>query len=228
MRGFFIVAFFWIPFVFLNAQIHTVKPVKKEGSTAFIGIGAGVARSEIFLEQKIKEDTKPTGLFFQLVYGSKRTARYSFTYIHYFPKTIEGKWHNMSFNSAEINCHFTAKFENSNAEFYPLVGASYNVFSAYFTGRNDSKNVTVLYPPNSVVELKWIGLNVGTGYEYRIKKFGFMAEFKLRFSGDDLSFKNFGIRDVIVSTGIKYYLNLQPLNKYFKGTRNRYFLNSNQ
>ncbi|MBK9284246.1 MAG: hypothetical protein IPM51_07970 [Sphingobacteriaceae bacterium] len=226
MRLIYWIATYLISTNLMVAQLHTVKPIVKKEKNTNLSIAASFVRSEIFLEQKIKEDSKPPGVSLRLAYSGKKITRLEIEYVHFFPRIIEPKWYAMNLNSLEANCHFTTRFNNTNAMFYPLIGISYYSFSGYFSGKNDSKNVARLYMPGTTILLNMLALNIGTGYEHRIKKIGLFAEYKLRFAGDNWGIKNFGIKDVCIAGGIKYYMHVKSLGTIFKGTRNRYFLNT--
>ena len=157
---------------------------------AKLSIGAGMNRSELFLEQNIKEDKRMMGISTQLVYDAHKVVRFSAEFTHYFPTDLAPK---------------------------------------YFTGKNDSKGVSAVYPPDTHQRINWLGFNFGTGYEYKYKRLGLFAEFKLRFGIEQKNFKNTGIKDVCIGTGIKYYFGIPTIRTLFHGgTRNRYFLKTTE
>jgi hypothetical protein len=91
------------------------------------------------------------------MYNLTKIARVTFEYSFYKPINIQPKWYNLNYNNIESNIQFMARFNESNAIFYPSLGFSYNTFSAYFTGRNDSRNLALSYKPNTTVSINWIG-----------------------------------------------------------------------
>jgi len=224
----FILFFCFSTQLFFSQSAFTIQKAAKP-KRAKLSIGAGINRSELFLEQNIKEDERMMGVSTQLVYDAHKVVRFSAEFTHYFPNDLAPKWYNLKYDGVEINCQFKARFENVNAVFYPIVGFSYHSFSGYFTGKNDSKGVSAVYPPNSFQKINWLGFNFGTGYEYKYKRLGFFAEFKLRFGIEHKNFRNTGIKDVSTGTGIKYYFGIPTIRTLFRGgTRNRYFLKTTE
>lgn len=202
---------------------------KSRTKRAKLSIGTGMSRSELFLQQNIKEDERMVGVIALMTYDAHKTVRFTAEYTHFFPNELEPKWYYLKYSGFEINSQFKARFENEHAFFYPILGFSYHSFSGYFTGKNDSKGVSVVYPPNSFLKKNWLGLNFGTGYEYQYKNLGFFGEFKLRFGIEQKHFKNSGIKDVCVSAGIKYHFRIPTIRTILHGgTRNRYFLNTKE
>ena len=131
-----------------------------------LGIGLGVSRSVVYLARNVKPDNDATGLHTSLVYGGSKLLRLSLEYTRYKTINIAPTWYNIKANTIELNCHFLARFRSKNAYFYPLFGVSYNTFSGTYTGINDYLNLGSLYEKNQKVVTKWLGLNIGTGYEY--------------------------------------------------------------
>lgn len=207
------------------AQEKVIKNTNSKPKRSSISIGSGFIRSELFLSQSIKEEKRMPGFAFHLVYSAHKVIRISTEYNYYIPANMTPTWKNVHYSGLEVNTHFKARLENVNAIFYPIAGFSYHLFSGYFTGRNDSKGTSLIYKPESRVNINWLGLNLGAGYEYRYKRLGFYGEFKIRFTMDHMNFKNAGVKDVSSGIGIKYYFGARTIKTILRGgTRNRYFL----
>ncbi|MCW3078436.1 MAG: hypothetical protein JWO32_3045 [Bacteroidetes bacterium] len=98
------------------------------------------------------------------------------------------------------------------------------MFSGYFTGRNDFLNLSEKYPVNQNISTNWVGLNVGTGYEYYFKFLSFFVDYKMRVGFSDKHQLN--IMDVCYTFGLRYNLKVPSIYKIFSGTRSRYLLDS--
>jgi hypothetical protein len=205
------------------AQTRVVKPVKKQyPKTTNFGIGAGLTRSVVYLNRNVKEDNDARGYSFSLIYGGSNLLRASLEYTHYQTINIEPTWFNIKAKAIELNIHVIARFKKTNAFFYPLAGISYNMFSGYFTGREDYLNLSQKYPANRTVSTNWTGVNLGTGYEHFIKPISIFVDYKMRIGiadGRDLN-----IMDVCFSAGLRYNLKVPSIYKLVSGTRSRYLL----
>ncbi|MGZ3919967.1 MAG: hypothetical protein ACXVC7_06740, partial [Bacteroidia bacterium] len=121
-----------------HSQTRVIKPAKKKyPKSTNLGIGASMTRSVIYLNRNVKEDNDARGYSFSLIYGGSRMLRTSIEYTHFRSINIEPTWYNIKASTIEANIHIIARFKKTNAFFYPLFGISYNMFSGYFTGRND-------------------------------------------------------------------------------------------
>lgn len=83
-------------------------------------------------------------------------------------------------------------------------------------------NLSLLYPANSVVVNRWIGLNTGVGYERCFDRFSLFLDYKMR-TGFTES-KKLNIMDVCITGGLRYQVYAGPLRQIFRGTRSRYLL----
>jgi hypothetical protein len=151
-------------------------------------------------------------------------TRLSLEYTNFKTIDIKPTWYNINAGTLEANLHIIARFRKTKAYFYPVVGLSYNMFSGYFTGRNDFLGLTERYPTNKVISTNWIGLNVGTGYEYCIKRFSLFLDYKMRVGFSER--KNLNIMDVCFTSGLRYTLRVPSVYKIFSGTRSRYVLDT--
>lgn len=208
-----------------QAQTRVIKPVKKTypKSTNF-GIGGGLTRSVLYLNRNVKENNDATGYSLALIYGGARIARVSVEYTHYKAIDIEPTWYNIKASTFEANVHIIARFKKTKAFFYPLAGLSYNMFSGYFTGRNDFMNLTEKYKTNAVAYSNWLGLNIGTGYEQYFGPVSVFIDYKMRVGRSD--FRQLNIMDVCFSFGARYNLKVPSVYRIFKGTKSRYFLDT--
>jgi hypothetical protein len=220
--SYFILAFLLLSASFYS-QTRVIKPAKKTyPKTTNLGISAGVTRSLVYLNRNVKENNDATGYSFGLIYGGSRLTRVTVEYTHYKELNIQPTWIGIRASCIEANVHAIARFKNVKAYFYPMAGLSYNMFSGYFTGRNDFLNLSQRYPINQVVSTNWTGLNVGTGYEHHIKKISLYVEYKMKVGLAEK--KNLNIMDVCFGFGIRYNLRVPSVYKIFSGTRSRYFL----
>lgn len=190
-----------------------------------LGIGVGVTRSVIYLARNVKEDNDATGLQFSMVYGISRLLRLSLEYTHFFPIDIAPTWYDINAKTIEMNMHIIARFNKSNAYFYPLFGLSYNTFSGNYTGINDYLNLSSLYEKNTTVVTRWLGLNVGTGYELFFKPGSFFLDYKMRVGFTEGS-NQINIQDVCITAGLRFNVKVRSLRSIFiyRDTRSRYQL----
>ncbi len=205
------------------AQVKIVKPVKTRAKTTNLAIGFGAAKSVLYLNRNVKENNDASGLQASLVYGGSNIFRFSFEYTFYRPINIAPTWYDIKASTFEANMHIIARFKNTDAIFYPLVGISYNTFSGFFTGKNDFLNLLDKYKPNQIVVTQWVGVNIGTGYELFLKRVSFFLDYKMRVGFTDGK-KQLNIIDVCFGGGIRYNLKVPSIYKLFRGTRSRYLL----
>ncbi len=207
----------------VQSQIKTSKPVKTRPKETNFALGFGATRSVLYLNRNVKENNDATGLHFSVIYGGSKILRLSTEYSYYFPISIEPTWQNINARTIESNLHIIARFTKSNAFFYPVVGLSYNEFNGFFTGKNDFLNLSDKYAKNTQVKTVWYGLNIGTGYEYYIKKVSLFLDYKMRVGFADA--KQLNIMDVCFSAGARFNLKVPSIYKLFSGPRSRYMLN---
>lgn len=207
----------------VQSQIKTSKPVKTRPKETNFALGFGATRSVLYLNRNVKENNDATGLHFSVIYGGSKILRLSTEYSYYFPINIEPTWQNINARTIESNLHIIARFTKTNAFFYPVVGFSYNEFNGFFTGKNDFLNLSDKYAKNTQVKTVWYGLNIGTGYEYYIKKVSLFLDYKMRVGFADA--KQLNIMDVCFSAGARFNLKIPSIYKLFSGPRSRYMLN---
>ena len=205
------------------AQVKVVKPVKTRAKTTNLAIGFGAAKSVLYLNRNVKENNDASGLQASLVYGGSNIFRFSFEYTFYRPIDIAPTWYDIKASTFEANMHVIARFKNTDAIFYPLIGISYNTFSGFFTGKNDFLNLVDKYKPNQRAVTQWLGVNIGTGYELFLKRVSFFLDYKMRVGFTDGK-KQLNIIDVCFGGGIRYNLKAPSIYKLFRGTRSRYLL----
>ncbi len=205
------------------AQVKLVKPVKTRAKTTNLAIGFGAAKSVLYLNRNVKENNDASGLQASLVYGGSNIFRFSFEYTFYRPINIAPTWYDIKASTFEANMHVIARFKNTDAIFYPLIGISYNTFSGFFTGKNDFLNLVNKYKPNQRAVTQWLGVNIGTGYELFLKRVSFFLDYKMRVGFTDGK-KQLNIVDVCFGGGIRYNLKAPSIYKLFRGTRSRYLL----
>ncbi|MCE3258508.1 MAG: hypothetical protein K0S12_149 [Bacteroidetes bacterium] len=222
----FIVAFLLL-FATVNSQTRVIKPVKKpQPKVTNLAVSGGITRSVLYLNRNVKENNEATGYSFALIYGGAKISRVSVEYTHYKSIDIRPTWLDIRASTIEANIHVLARFKKTKAFFYPLGGISYNMFSGYFTGKNDFLNLSERYKINSNVSTNWVGINIGTGYEHYIKKISLFADYKMRVGLSEGN--NLNIMDVCFSFGIRYNLRVPSVYKIFSGTRSRYLLDTEE
>lgn len=200
-------------------------PVKKHSKRTNLGIGLGVTRSVVYLARNVKPNNDATGLNASLVYGGSKLLRVSLEYTRYAKIDIAPTWYNINANTIELNAHILARFQNKKAYFYPLFGVSYNTFSGTYTGINDFLNLSELYEKDERVITRWLGINVGTGFEYYFKPGSFFLDYKMRV-GLTKGYNQINIQDVCISAGLRFNLRVPSFYSIFvyRGTRSRYLL----
>lgn len=239
--AFFLIFIFCTTSVFFSQKVQQrpsrvpAKEIKKSNSPSQqnntyskyrnLGIGVGLTRSVVYLARNVKENNDATGLNFALVYDLSHLLRLSGEYTYYFPIDISPTWYNIQASSMEINAHIIARLRNSDSYFYPLFGLSYNSFSGVYTGINDYLNLNLLYTANQKVITNWVGLNVGTGYEYFFKPGSFFIDYKMRV-GFTEGTNQLNIQDVCITAGLRFNLRVRSLRSIFiyRDTRSRYLL----
>jgi hypothetical protein len=207
------------------AQVRMIKPLKTHPKRTTLGFGFGAAKSVLFLARNVKENNDALGFTASLVYGGSKLLRSSLEYTFYRPIDIQPTWYDIKASTIEYNMHFIARFKESKAYFYPLFGFSYNVFSGYFTGKNDFLNLASMYQKNQYVSTKWLGFNAGVGYEQFFKRFSFFIDFKMRV-GLAQGNRQLNINDVCYGAGLRFNLRVPSIYQLFRGTRSRYLLDT--
>jgi hypothetical protein len=205
----------------------TVKSLAKYPRRTNLALGFGVTRSVVYLSRNVKPDNDATGLNTSLIYGGSKLFRVSFEYTHYKTLNIAPTWYDIRANTIEVNMHALARFRNRNAYFYPLFGLSYNRFSGIYTGVSDFLNLKTLYEPNKRAYTRWIGLNIGTGYEIYFKPGSFFLDYKMRI-GFTEGYNKLNIQDVCITAGLRFNLRVKSIYSIFlyRGTRSRYLLDT--
>ncbi len=206
------------------SQVKVIKPVKTHAKITNLAFGFGAAKSVLFLNRNVKENNDASGLQASLIYGGSNIFRFSLEYTHYRMIDIAPTWYDIKANTIEANMHLIARFKNTDAFFYPLFGISYNSFNGYFTGKNDFLNISEKHKPNQTVVTKWLGVNIGTGYELYFKKMSLFLDYKMRVGYADGK-KQLNIMDVCFSIGLRYNIKVPSIYRLFRGTRNRYLIN---
>lgn len=207
-------------------QVRTIKPVKTHPRQTNFGIGGGVTRSFVFLPRNVKEHDDVTGFHASLIYGGEKIFRGNLEYTYYKKINIEPTWYDIRAYTIEMNMQAIARFQKTRTYFYPVFGLSYNSFKGYFTGVDDFLHLSYKYQKNQTVNTRWIGLNIGSGFEQYIKQFSLYGEYKLRIGNGDN--KQLTIMDVCFTFGARYYIRVPSIYKLFSGTKSRYLLESKE
>ncbi len=205
------------------AQVRVVKPIVTHPKTTNLAFGLGFSRSVLYLQRNVKPDNDANGLQASLIYGGSGIWRFSNEYTYYFPIDIGPTWYNIKAHSIESNVHAIARFKDSKSYFYPMFGLSYNVFSGYYTGVNDFLHLNTLYQSQSQIKTKWLGVNIGTGYELFFNRSSFFIDYRMRI-GRTEGTNELNIMDVCISTGLRYTITVPTIYQLFRGTRSRYSL----
>jgi len=216
-------AFFVVLVLNLGAQLRTVKPIVTHPKKTDFAIGIGRNRSVVYLNRNVKENNDARGFNVNVIYGGAKLMRAELSYVRYSELNIAPTWLNVNAQTFDANLHFLARFQSKSAVFYPIVGLSYNIFKGYFTGQADNLNLRAIYGVNSNVRSGWVGLNVGTGFEYYFKPMSVFADYKMRI-GIAEGNENLNIMDVCFVIGFRYTMRVPSFYALFKGTRSRYFL----
>lgn len=194
------------------AQVKSTSTIKKrrtmdkkklELKTTTLGFGIGLTRSVIFLSRNVKEYNDATGFNIGMVYGGNKLARISAEFNQYYPINMEPTWYDINAKTYEANVQFLARFKNSKAIIYPLVGLSMNDFKAFFTGKDDFQNLRDKYAVNTRVHSIWFGANFGIGYEYKVGPLNAVVQYKMRVGAQDMETR-INIMDVCWSLGLRY------------------------
>jgi len=198
----------------ITGQVKIVKPVKTHPKYTNLAISAGVIRSDLFLTRNINNNNDAIGFNGGLVYGGAKSLRFNLEYTYYRKMNIVPTWYDIKATSIELNANVLAQFKKTRTFFYPLFGLSYNSFQG-----------STKYQKNTIARTNWLGVNIGAGFEQRIKQFAIYGEYKMRIgnSGPQLN-----ILDVCFNAGIRYNLRVPSVYKLFSGTKNRYLLESKE
>lgn len=219
------ISFILVFFQSMMGQVRIIKPVKTHPRYTDLAVSAGVIRSDLFLTRNVNTNNDAIGFTGGLVYGGGRSFRLNLEYAHYRKMNIKPTWYDIKASSIELNANILAQFKKTKTFFYPLFGISYNSFQGYFTGLNDFLFLATKYEKNAIARTNWLGVNVGAGFEQKIKHFAIFGEYKMRIgnSGPQLN-----ILDVCFSAGLRYNFRVPSVYKLFSGTRNRYILESKE
>ncbi len=205
-------------------QVRTIKPVKTHPRQTNFGIGGGVTKSFLFLSRNVKDNNDALGFHGSLIYGGEKIFRGNLEYTYYRKINIEPTWYDIKAYTIEMNLQAIARFQRTKTYFYPLFGLSYNSFKGYFTGLDDFLNLSDKYKKNQTANTKWVGFNVGSGFEQYFKQVSIYGEYKMRIgnSGE----RKLNIMDVCFTFGARYYIRVPSIYKLFSGTKSRYLIES--
>jgi hypothetical protein len=207
----------------VHAQIRSVGPAKKSKPVmTYLSAGAGLANSVLYLTRNVKEDNDAQGYQFSLSYHKSTRFRYILEYTWYKPLDILPTWEKISAYTLEANANVLFRVSDGAGFFYPQFGISYNVFTGFYTGISDHLKLSRNYEVNSWVTTRWVGVNIGTGYEYRFRRMGFYVDYRMRVGMNEQHQVN--ITDVCINGGLRYSFIVIKGNKLFRGTRSRYAL----
>lgn len=204
------------------SQVRVIKPVKVHPIHTNLGIGVSVTSSDLFLTRNTASGNNGLGITGSIVYGGFKSLRVTLEYTHYKAIDIAPTWYDVRSSSLESNVHLMCKAK-SDFYFYPMFGLSYNVFSGYFTGKNDYLHLGSIYPSNQDVVTRWLGLNAGIGLEYNLKPIVIAAGYKMRIGASDRD-NTLNILDVCFNVGVRYTLVVPSIHRLVKGNKQRYYL----
>ncbi|MGZ4036788.1 MAG: hypothetical protein ACXVPQ_03105 [Bacteroidia bacterium] len=196
-------------------------PKKPEVKKPNLQFGFGGMSSVLYLSRNIKEKNDAYGYAFHVNYGGNKLFRFSMQYTYYKPINIEPTWYNIYAQTIEANLEVLARFPNGKSFLYPMAGLSYNTFSGFFTGFNDFLNLREYYAANSTVKTRWLGVNVGTGFEHAIGPIVLFMDYRMRVGTDR---GGINIMDVCYGFGVRIKPSVLPIyiGKIFKPTKNKY------
>jgi hypothetical protein len=196
------------------------KLFEEEGKTNF-QFGGGIMSSVVYLSRNVNDKNDARGWTVMGSYGGNKLFRVSAQYTQYFPINIAPTWYNVKANTIESNLEWMVYFKNKKSILYPLVGLSYNTFKGYFTGFNDYLNLKSVYKTNTTVSSRWLGLNVGTGFEHAFGPVVLFIDYKMRVGKMEERF-SFTIMDVCYSGGVRLKLWIPTLKKLRLGLKDKY------
>jgi hypothetical protein len=208
----------------LSAQNKPAK-FKRESETTNLEIGVGAMGSVLYLGRNIKEDNDAKGITITGNYGGQKLCRLGFQYTFFRPIDIAPTWYEVKAHTIEANLEIIARFKDNKSYLYPFFGLSYNTFSGYFTGQNDFLGLREYYPMNTTQKERWLGVNVGTGFEHAFGPVVVFADYRMRV-GMQRQYGNNGgglnIMDVCYSAGVRLKLIVPTLRKIYRGITDRY------
>jgi hypothetical protein len=208
----------------LSAQNKPAK-FKRESEKTNLEIGVGAMGSVLYLGRNIKEDNDAKGFTITGNYGGQKLCRLGFQYTFYRPIDIEPTWYDVKAHTIEANLEMIARFKNNKSYLYPFVGLSYNTFKGYFTGQNDFLGLKEYYPMNTTQRERWMGVNIGTGFEHAMGPIVLFADYRMRV-GLQRQYGNNGgglnIMDVCYSAGVRLKMIVPTLHKIYRGISDRY------
>lgn len=188
------------------------------------GIGAGVAKSVLYLTRNVNSDNDAIGINTVFTFDKGNYFRGTFEYTYYGSIDIQPTWLDVKAQTIEANLSVISKSKNKKIYFYPIAGLSYNLFKGFYTGINDFQNLGLFYQKNHEVRTNWLGINAGLGADYNFRNGAIYVGYKMRL-GRTAEFRLMNIMDVFMVAGLKFYLNKAALNKIFRGTHSRYSFN---
>ena len=221
--GIFILLLFHSP---AHAQKKVNNPVVKhlpEKKESNFGIGAGFNSSVVYLPRNTSSANGAQGRNIVFTYDRNNFIRFTFEYNKYNSPDFAPTWYNVKASSFESNIQYLTRFVGGKSLLYPMAGLSYNLFSGYFTGKNDYLNLRAIHQESTNVTSNWFGLNVGVGYDFNFRSFAFYMMYKMRI-GYTEGYNQLNIQDICISTGLRFYMNKTKFNKIFLGPRSRYAL----
>jgi hypothetical protein len=203
-------------------QVRVVKPIKTKPLTTKFSFFCGIAKSELILERNIHSNNAAFGYHGGISYGFNSVLRGTLEYVQYRKLDIMPTWSDIRARTFEINLHYLARLQGTPAYFYPITGISYNIFNGFFTGMNDYLNLADRYARNDYAHTRWLGANLGLGFEYFFKPVSIFGEFKMRAGLTESH--HLSVLDVYFGAGFRYNLSVPSIYKMFRGTRSRYML----
>lgn len=196
------------------------KKIKSGPSVSYLQMGAGVMGSVLYLSRNIKEKNDAYGYSFSSNYGGSNLLRVGVQYTYYTPINISPTWYNIHATTIEANLEIIARFKDDKTCLYPFVGLSYNTFSGYFTGMNDYLNLKEYYKVNSTAESRWLGANIGTGFEHAFGPVVLYLDYRMRIGKERGN--TFNIMDVCYGGGLRVKIGTPQIKKIFQTPKERY------
>jgi hypothetical protein len=199
-----------------NAQITTpIKPnpttqTKTLHTNAFY-LGGGCVLSSVNIFRNYRQNPYRLGYNFRAYneFSSNMRMMAEYTYMPKF--SLEPTWLDVKNDVIDINLNLLAQIKDYKAIFYTITGLYAQRWKSFYTGINDFSNSKKTYLTNSIVINRYIGLDLGLGFERAFPGFQFFGEFRYRFSNTD---SGFGITDAAYSAGLKTKLNTKRKKKY--------------
>lgn len=182
-------------------------------------VKAGANISVIYLARNVKDKNNEPGYCGGVTYEMNDFIRISTLYTHFQPINIEPTWLNIKANTYEMNLEILARFPNKKTLLYPFVGLSYNTYNGFFTGEADYLNLKEYYKVNSTIKNKWLGVNIGTGFEHNFGIIGLFLDYRMRVGKQE---KGINIMDVCYTFGLKVRFPYGKLAKRMAHSNDRF------